>query len=62
MGTEVASTYATLVFGFLEEKLFEILEEKFDEHLGHHLRKTWRRYLDDCFIIWNRREDQLTDF
>ena len=28
MGTKVAPTYATLVLGFLEEKLFETLEEK----------------------------------
>ena len=23
---------------------------------------SWRRHFDDCFIIWDRGEDQLADF
>ena len=56
--TKVAPTYATLFLGFLEEKLFETYEEKFDQHFGnyYYIRKPWRRYLDDCFIIHLERE------
>ena len=32
MGTKVASTYATLVMGFLEEKLYGVLPDVFDEN------------------------------
>ena len=59
---KVAPTYATHVLGFLEEKLFETFEEKFGQHFGNYIRMSWRRYLDDCFIIWDRGEDQLADF
>nr|XP_022299146.1 uncharacterized protein LOC111107980 [Crassostrea virginica] len=62
MGTKVAPTYATLVLGFLEEKLFVTLEETFGQHFGNYIRMSWRRYLDDCFIIWDRGEDQLAEF
>ena len=62
MGTKVAPTYATLVVGFLEIKLFETLEKKFCQHFGNYIRMSWRRYLDDCFVIWDRGEDQLADF
>ena len=62
MGTKVAPTYATLLLGFLEEKLFVTLEETFGQHFGNYIRMSWRRYLDDCFIIWDRGEDQLADF
>ena len=56
--TKVAPTYATLFLGFLEEKLFETYEEKFDQHFGnyYYIRKSWRRYLNDCFIIHLERE------
>ena len=62
MVTKVAPTYATLVLGFLEEKLFVTLEETFGQHFGNYIRMSWRRYLDDCFIIWDRGEDQLAEF
>ena len=46
METKVAPTYTTLIFGFLEEKLFETLEENFGQHFGNyiHVRMSWRRY------------------
>ncbi|XP_078331160.1 uncharacterized protein LOC144624989 [Crassostrea virginica] len=37
MGTKVAPTYATLVLGFLEEKLFVTLEETFGQHFGNYI-------------------------
>ena len=64
MGTKVAPTYATLVLGFLEEKLFETLEEKSVNTLaiiymyvchGDDIRRLF-------YIIWDRGEDQLADF
>lgn len=62
MGTKVAPTYATLVLGFLEEKLFTSVKEKFGENFELYIRKSWKRYLDDCFIIWDHGEDKLMDF
>ena len=51
MGTKVAPTYATLVMGFLDEKLYSVLADVFDEDTSKYIRENWKRYLDDCFIF-----------
>ena len=53
MGSKVAPTYATLVLGYLEEKLFKTMEDKHGSEISNYLRINWKRFLDDCFIIWN---------
>ena len=62
MGTKVAPTYATLVLGFLEEKLYSVVKDKFGQNFETFIRTSWKRYLDDCFIIWDKGEDQLKQF
>ncbi|XP_062591597.1 uncharacterized protein LOC134253105 [Saccostrea cucullata] len=62
MGTKVAPTYATLVLGFLEEKLYLTVKEKFGQDFENFIRKSWIRYLDDCFVIWDKSDDQLWNF
>lgn len=54
MGTKVASPYATLVLDYLEEKLFSNIQD----YTVTFIRKSWRRYLDNCFIIWDNSENQ----
>ena len=46
----------------MEEKLFSTVQERFGQEFGNFIRHSWKRFLDDCFIIWNRGDDQLTDF
>ena len=48
MGTKMAPPYANLFMGILEEE--NILNSKFNQYL-----KLYLRFLDDIFIIWNRR-------
>ncbi|XP_061187186.1 uncharacterized protein LOC133195360 [Saccostrea echinata] len=62
MGTKVAPTYACLVMGFLEEKLYTILPETFDLDFTQYIKENWKRYLDDCFIFWTRSEEDLRKF
>ena len=62
MGTKVAPTYASFVIGFLEERLFVTMEENFGQHFGNYIRMSRIRYQNDCFITWDRGEDQLADF
>ena len=62
MGTKVAPTYATLVLGFLEEKLFTETEQQFGENFGQYIRFNWKRYLDDCFIFWTKSLSELHEF
>ena len=62
MGTKVAPTYATLVLGFLEEKLYRIVEHQKGHIFANFVRDQWRRYLDDCSIFWQRSMDDLVYF
>lgn len=50
MGTIVAPTYASLTLGFLETKMYEICKN-INPILEEIIKKTFKRYLDDCFII-----------
>jgi len=62
MGTKFAPTYATLFLGFLEEQLYEETEKHISEDFSNYLQKTWKRYLDDCFIFWIKDTDELNTF
>ena len=61
MGTKVAPTFATLILGFLEETMYKRSGEKHGHEYSTLLRKDWKRFLDDCFIIWNNDFD-IDDF
>ena len=54
MGTKSAPTHATLGLAYLEEKLYTRLAE--------YVKGNWKRFLDDCFIIWVNSEEELTEF
>jgi len=62
MGTKFAPTYATLVLGFLEEKLYKETEKHISKDFSNYLQKTWKRYLDGCFIFWIKNTDELNTF
>lgn len=51
MGTIFAPTYATIVMGFLEESLYDRIEDKFGQTFRKEIENNWLRFLDDCFII-----------
>ena len=57
--TKVAPTYATPVLGFLEERMYETVKMEKDENFAKYIKEQWKRYLDDCFIFWER---SMTDF
>ena len=61
MGTKMAPTYATLTLGYLEEILYQKVGENFDQEFSETLQRSWKRYLDDCFLIWNRNDSDLND-
>ena len=59
MGTKVGPTYATLVMGYLENKLYtQILEDK-RPALTAKIQQNWKRFLDDCFIIWQEDDGDI---
>ena len=55
MGTKFAPTYATLVLGYLEMKLYDILEANYGKDNADKIVKNYKRFLDDIFIIWNQK-------
>ena len=59
MGTKVAPTYATLFLAFLEEKMYKTVKIEKDENFAKYIKEHWKRFLDDCFIFWER---SMTDF
>ena len=60
MGTKFAPTYATLVLGFLEEKLYLQADEISENGIGAMLKADWRRFLDDCFVFWKISRQDLS--
>ena len=59
MGTKFTSTYTTLVLGFLEEILDTKLEET-DEQYSDYIKKYWKRFLVDCFLLWTKSYGELS--
>ena len=55
MGTKVAPTYACLFMGNFED---EFLNEKWNGVLP----KSWLRYIDDIFFLWNGSVEDLEEF
>ena len=62
MGTKFAPTYATLVLAYLEEKLYVQTEIKYGKEFARYIKDNWKRFLDDCFILWTKGEENLKRF
>jgi hypothetical protein len=59
MGTKMAPTYANLTLAYLEETLYTKLKDKYTDTFSEYFEKAWKRYLDDCFIIWDNSVDNI---
>ena len=57
MGSIVAPVYATLAMGFLEIKMYTIIRNTFTADYCSYIENNFKRFLDDCFIIWDQRQD-----
>ena len=62
MGTKMAPTYANMTVGFLEWKLYQKLNLTSTKEDCLYIHNNWKRYLDDCFIIWNKNKTELDQF
>ncbi|CAC5419811.1 unnamed protein product [Mytilus coruscus] len=61
MGTKVAPTYANLVMGYLEIQMYRRSQRKFGHLFYKFLMENWKKYIDDCFILWNHTLDMLME-
>ena len=59
MGTKFAPIYATLVLGYLEETLYRKVEDVFDLKFKT-IEENFNRFLDDCFILFRKSDEDLT--
>ena len=62
MGTKVAPTYTTLTIGYLEQQLYNNVNEVFGADFRSEFEKLWKRFLDDCFITWTKTKEDLKTF
>lgn len=53
-GTVVAPSYAILAIGFLEVTLYDKILKAFGPIIHDYFLLNWKRYLDDCFILWKK--------
>ena len=61
MGTKMAPTYATLTMGFIETQLYERFKEKYGQDEKENFVKLFKRFLDDCFLPWQKTEAELEE-
>ena len=61
MGTKMAPTYATLTMGFIETQLYERFKEKYGQDEKENFMKLFKRFLDDCFLPWEKTEAELEE-
>ena len=53
-GTVTAPAYAILTIGYLETILYKQIRQKFGDIIHNYFVLNWKRFLDDCFIIWKK--------
>lgn len=61
MGTKMAPTYANLTLAYLEEEFYTRLQNKYNEETSKRFEKSWKRYIDDCFIVWDTSIDDAEE-
>ena len=59
MGTKFVTSYATLVIGYLEIKLYQLVDRTFNSDIKVKVEQRFKQYLDDCFIIWDKQDGDI---
>ena len=59
LGTTVAPIYATLVLAYLEEQLYLRLERDLNHQFSQYIEENFKRFLDDCFILFTKSDIEL---
>ena len=61
MGTKMAPNYANMAIAFIEERMYNLCETNYSQEYTSYIKANWKRYLDDCVIIWDDRYE-ISDF
>ena len=51
-----------MVIGYLDEILYDKINVKYGIQFTNEFVKNWKRFLDDCFILWTKSKQDLLDF
>jgi hypothetical protein len=51
-----------LTLGYLEHRLHQELVTRWGEEDANTITSNWKRYLDNCFILWNHSSEKLSIF
>lgn len=62
MGTRMAPCIANLVMGYLETKLYEQTKQQYGLEFSKYIEENWKRFLDDCEMLWKSNLGQIDDF
>ena len=61
-GTTVAPIYATLTMAYLEKILLDKLKNTYSSGVIEYISENWLRFLDDCFLPWNKKFGNIQIF
>ena len=61
MGTIFSPTYATLIVGYLENKMYIIIEINYGIDVRKYIEENWDRFLDDCFTLLDENKISAID-
>ena len=61
-GTTVAPIYATLTMAYLETLLLDKLKNNYSPDAIEYIQNNWLRFLDDCFLPWNKKFGNIQTF
>ena len=59
MGYKFTPIFLTLVLSYLEEKLYANLEKEFDCWFKQYIIDNFKRFLNDCFILFTHTDGDL---
>ena len=57
MGSNVSVIFAILFMAYLEIQIYQNLRQMYPQDYTEYLIKAWKRFIDDCFLIWNKKFD-----
>ena len=61
MGTIFAPTYATLLMGYFEIKLYSVFTFKYGELLAEYIKENWNHFLDDYYTVLRSTQISLDE-
>ena len=56
-GSNVSVIFTILFMAYLEIHIYQNVRQMYPQDYAEYLIKAWKRFIDDCFLIWNKKFD-----